>query len=139
MVFPLFLAAFISAAPASPPPLALDHVWIFVSPGAPERAALEKAGFRIAPNVNRHDGQGTASVTVEFLNHYLELIYLDKAVSVSPGLEVAVKKFERKAAWRETHASPFGIGTHRTAATPAEFPFPTWKVTADWMPKGNRR
>jgi hypothetical protein len=53
---------------AQTPPLMLDHAWIVVTTGAPERALLERAGFRIAPTVNRHDGQGTAAVTVEFLN-----------------------------------------------------------------------
>src|SRR5262249_15238230 len=55
------------------PTLALSHAWIVVPPGALERAALERAGFRIAPTVNRHDGQGTASITVELLNGFLEL------------------------------------------------------------------
>jgi len=128
-------AGMTGAAPANPP-LALDHVWIFVSSGAPERAALEKAGFRVAPTVNRHDGQGTASMTVEFVNGFLELMYLDDSVPVSPGKEVAVKKFRDRAAWRQTGVSPFGIGTRRTASTPAPFPFPTWKITADWLPKG---
>src|SRR5205809_7335482 len=43
--------------------LEFDHVWIVVSRDAPERAALERAGFKISPNVNRNDGQGTASVS----------------------------------------------------------------------------
>lgn len=133
----LFLSlALLPIGAAAPPPLALDHVWIVVSSGAPERASLEKAGFRIAPTVNRHAGQGTASVTLEFLDGYLELIYLDPAVAVSPGKEAAVEKFRSRAAWRQTGISPFGVGTHRTPATPAAFPFPTWKITADWMPKG---
>ena len=124
------------SAEGAEPPLALDHVWIFVTSGAPEREALEKAGFLIAPDVSRHDGQGTASVTVEFLNRYLELIYLDKTVQVAPGMEVAVKKFQARTAWRESGASPFGIGTRRTPSTPPQFPFPTWRVTVEWMPKG---
>ena len=124
-------------AAAPPAPLVLDHVWIAVAPGAPERAALEKAGFRIAPDVNRHDGRGTASVTAEFRGRYLELIYVDSSVPVSPGLEIVAKKFQRKAAWRETRASPFGIGARRTASTPAAFPFSTWKVAEEWMPRGS--
>jgi hypothetical protein len=44
--------------------------------------------------------EGTASVTVAFLNRYLELMYLDGAVAVSPGPEGAVKRFQRKTAWR---------------------------------------
>lgn len=55
---------------AETPPLILSHSWIVVTIGAPERKALEKTGFRIAPTVNRHDGLGTASVTVEFLNGF---------------------------------------------------------------------
>jgi hypothetical protein len=117
-------------------PLVLDHVWIMVATGAPERGALEKAGFRIAPTINRHDGQGTASVTVEFLNGFLELIYLDPTVPVSVGSEAAVAKFKQKTAWRENGSSPFGIGLRRTTATPATFPFPTWRVTAEWMSGG---
>ena len=54
--------------------LEFDHVWIVVSRDAPERAALERAGLKISPDVNRHDGQGTASISAEFLNAYLELI-----------------------------------------------------------------
>jgi hypothetical protein len=62
--------------------LEFDHVWIVVSRDAPERAALERAGFKISPNVNRNDGQGTASVSAEFLNAYIELMWPDPTVSV---------------------------------------------------------
>ena len=104
--------------------------------GAPERAALEKAGFRIAPTVNRHDGQGTASVTVELLNGFLELIYPDPTVPVSPALQAGAAKFRSKSAWRETGYSPIGVVFDRTPATPEKLPFATWKVSADWMEKG---
>ena len=59
------------------PELEFDHVWIVVSRDAPERAALERAGFKISPNINRNDGQGTASVSAEFLNVYIELMWPD--------------------------------------------------------------
>lgn len=98
-------------------PLKLSHAWIVVKTGAPERTALEKAGFRIAPTVNPHDGQGTASITVEFLNGFLELLYPDPNVPVSPALEAGAEKFRRKSAWRETGYSPIGIVFDRTAAT----------------------
>jgi hypothetical protein len=107
-----------------------------VKTGAPERKALEAAGFRIAPAVNRHNGQGTASVTVELLNGFLELIYPDPTVPVSPNLQAGAEKFRLKSAWRETGYSPFGIVFDRTPATPETFPFATWKISADWMEKG---
>jgi len=125
-----------SAFTAAAPPLTLSHGWMVVKTGAPERTALEKAGFRIAPTVNRHDGQGTASVTVEFLNGFLELIYPDSTVPVSPASQAGAEKFRLKSAWRETGYSPIGIIFDRTAATPDKLPFPTWKVSADWMEKG---
>ena len=107
-----------------------------VTTGAPERAALEKAGFQIAPTVNRHDGQGTASVTVELENGFLELIYPDPTVPVSPALKAGAEKFRVKSAWRTNGSSPLGIVFDRTGATPQTFPFPTWKVSAEWMDKG---
>ena len=58
-----------------------------MSRDAPERAALERAGLKISPDVNRHDGQGTASISAEFLNAYLELMWPDPTVSVAPGAE----------------------------------------------------
>ena len=128
-------------APAAAPAaaltrLAFDHVLIFVSPGAPERVALERAGFQISPDVNRHDGQGTASVTVEFDNSFLELIWADSSVSIQPGLERAAEKFRQRMLWRTTGRSPIGIGMRRASAGPDSFPFPTWSWSAEWMPKG---
>ena len=132
----LFVASIVPMSGADTPPLRLSHAWIVVATGAKERAALEKAGFRIAPTVNRHEGQGTASVTVELLNGFLELMYPDPAVSVSPASEAGAEKFRRKAAWRETGYCPIGIVFDRSPATPEKFPFATWRVSADWMEKG---
>jgi hypothetical protein len=128
--------AFNGSDAAGSPPLALSHAWIVVTTGAPERRSLEKAGFRIAPTVNRHDGQGTASVTVELLNGFLELIYPDPTVPVSPAFQAGAEKFRLKSAWRESGYSPIGIVFDRTDATPEKFPFATWKISADWMEPG---
>src|SRR5205807_10078618 len=87
----------LSAAVATDSPrLQFDHLWIMVSPGAPERAALERAGFRISSEVNHHDGQGTSSVTVEFQTAFLELMWPDAGVTVSPGSERAAEKFRQR-------------------------------------------
>ena len=132
----LFIAAMAPAFTAEAPQLTLSHSWLVVTTGAPERKALESAGFRIAPTVNRHEGQGTASVTVEFFNGFLELIYPDSTVPVSPDLKAGAEKFRLKSAWRETGYSPIGIVFDRTPATPQNLPFATWKISADWMEKG---
>lgn len=132
----LLVAVIGSVFAAEAPPLLLSHGWIVVRTGARERTALEKAGFRIAPTINRHDGQGMASVTVELLNGFLELIYPDPTVPVSPALQAGAEKFRLKSAWRETGYSPIGIVFDRTPATPEKLPFPTWTISADWMEKG---
>ncbi len=132
----LLVAAAGSTFAGVEPPLTLSHAWIVVTTGAKERSALEKAGFRIAPTINRHDGQGTASVTVELLNGFLELIYPDSTVPVSAALQAGAEKFRLRSAWRETGYSPIGIVFDRTSATPEKFPFPTWKISADWMDTG---
>ena len=107
-----------------------------VPTGVPQRALLEKAGFRIDPTVNHHDGQGTSSITIEFENGFLELIYPDPEVAVSDALKAGAEKFRLKSEWRTSGYSPIGIVFDRTAATPATFPFATWRISADWMEKG---
>jgi len=115
--------------------LEFDHVWIVVTRDAPERLALERAGLKISPGVNRNDGQGTASVAAEFLNSYLELMWPDPTVSVAPGAERGVEKFKNRMNWRTTGWCPIGIALHRVGPS-APFQFPTWTIAPDWMPKG---
>ena len=122
---------------ADQPSLQFDHVWIVVSPNAPERAALERAGLQISPEVNRHDGQGTASITVEFENAYLELIWPEAGVAVQPGLEKAAEKFRQRMMWRTSGWCPIGVGFRGTTEAPAAFPFPTWSTHPDWLPPGS--
>jgi Glyoxalase-like domain len=116
----------------------LDHVWIMVSPNAPEREAVQRAGFQISPDMNRHDGQGTASITVEFENSYLELMWPDSTVTVAPGLERAAEKFRQRMLWRSSGWCPIGVGLRRTTPSNDALPFPTWSWTAEWMPKGTK-
>ncbi len=134
----LLIALFLlpNLARAATAPVTVDHVWITVAAHAPERDALEEAGLSISPVVNNHLGQGTASVTVEFQNAFLELIWVEPTVPVQPGAERAVEKFKNRTQWRTSGWCPIGIGLRRTKAD-FKFPFPTWTVSPDWMPKGS--
>ena len=85
--------------------------------------------------MNRHDGQGTASISAEFLNSYLELMWPDPTVSVAPGAERGVEKFKNRMNWRASGWCPIGIGLHRTGAV-RPLPFPTWTIAPNWMPAG---
>jgi len=139
----LLLLVFISAsivarvAAASGPGIERDHVWIMVSLNAPERAALERVGFQISKDVNHHEGTGTSSITVEFENAYLELMWPDPKVPVAPGLERASEKYHQRQLWRTSGWCPIGVGFRRTTTSNEALPFPTWTWTADWMPKGS--
>ena len=111
-----------------------DHLWIVVSHDAPERAVLEKAGFRVGPAVSKHEGQGTASVAAEFQNSYLELIWPDPTVPISPGMERGAEKFRQRMLWRTSGWCPIGIVMHRLSNDP--LPFPTWSISPAWMEPG---
>jgi len=130
----VFLISVSGIASAPPQPkLEFDHVWIVVSPNAPERAALERAGFKIAPEVNRHDGQGTASVMVEFDNAFLELVWPDSTVAVAPGLERGAEKFRKRMLWRTSGWCPIGLRFRRSDGSGDPWPFPTWSFSGPWM------
>jgi hypothetical protein len=114
-------------------PLERDHIFIWVSPGAPEAATLQKMGLHTDGTVHKHVGQGTSSKVFIFENAYLELIWVDES-------EVARRKSQdmgtdllARVAWRQTGASPFGIGLHNRAAGGSDLPFPTKKYWAEWM------
>lgn len=98
---------------AQEPVLELDHVYIVVPPGAVAGIqALRRAGLVIDSAVNRHEGQGTASVAAFFENGYLELLWVDSSVTVDSLHRQDWADFVRARDWRATGASPFGAGLH---------------------------
>jgi hypothetical protein len=133
----IVLGSTIGAIAAEQPRIEFDHVWIMVSPNAPERSALERAGLLISRDINHHDGQGTASITAEFENSFLELMWPDSRVTVAPGLERAAEKFRQRMLWRTSGWCPIGLGFRRMTASNEALPFPTWSTSAPWMPAGS--
>ncbi len=126
-----------SGAEAPGLPLEVDHVYLWVTPGAQEEiAALRRFGLIVDESPTHHAGQGTSAVSVEFRNAYLELIYLDSAVAVTADLQAEVLDFGRRTAWRETGASPVGIGFHRRSGAPADLPVPSRPYRPDWLRNG---
>ena len=114
-------------------PLERDHIFIWVSPGAPEAATLQKLGLYTDGKVHKHVGQGTSSKVFSFENAYLELIWIDEPeVARRKGQEMGTDLLAR-AAWKQTGASPFGIGLHYRAAGSRVLPFATKKYWAEWM------
>jgi hypothetical protein len=113
--------------------VSLCHVFVFVEPGAPEAAGLERAGLRESAR-RAHPGQGTANVCYYFDNAFLELLWaVDGAELASPA--VAPTRLAERAAWRSTGACPFGIAL-RTEPPEAPLPFATWDYRAPFLPPG---
>lgn len=113
------------ALPAQAPVLELDHVYIVVPAGAAEAVqALRKAGLLIDTATNRHDGEGTTSMATFFQNTYLELLWLDSTLTVDAAHLADAADFRRAAAWRDTGASPFGLGLHFCSGTVADLRLP---------------
>ncbi len=123
-----------ACATTSPRTVALDHILISVARDAPERAVLEQAGFKIARGVNKHTGQGTASVTIEFQNAFLELVWPDPTVPLEPAFKAGAEKFRNRSEWRTSGWCPFGFALHRAGSGP--IPVPTWSIAAPWMEPG---
>ncbi len=122
----LVAAPFLRSAVAQAPVLELDHAYILVPPGAVQAlAALRQAGVQIDTNTFRHDGEGTTSMAAYFENGYLELMWVDSSLTVDSAHVDDVADFQRGAAWRESGASPFGVGLHFLSGALADLGIPT--------------
>lgn len=83
----------------------LDHIFCFCEPTLTDEVeAINKIGLTLHPG-NRHPGQGTANRAVMFEENYLEFIFLD---SLSDAKSNPLK-LHKRADWRYTGSSPFGI------------------------------
>jgi hypothetical protein len=116
---------------AQSPRLELDHVYIVVEP-PPARGveALRRVGVVFDTTIQHHSGEGTASMAAFFDNAYLELIWVDSATAVDSAHVADLADFRRAANWRESGASPFGLGLHFLAGRAAELPIPTRREAA---------
>ncbi|BAZ36805.1 hypothetical protein NIES4101_27250 (plasmid) [Calothrix sp. NIES-4101] len=113
--------------------LELDHLFIWVSPDAPEKEVLVKAGFKLDEEVNVHHGQGTASITLSFENTYIELVWItDEDAAAKAGRTINTNLLAR-ANWTDTDACPFGIALRRKNGSAAALPFAVRPFHAEWM------
>jgi hypothetical protein len=118
--------------------LELDHFYIATAPGAPEEiAALRAAGLTVGKRVNRHEGQGTASVAVLFNNIYLELIWVESSVGLDPEHASFVHWLHRAADWRTSNRTPFGMGLRRVAGDTSQLSVRVTRDSAAYMEPGS--
>jgi hypothetical protein len=106
----------------------IDHLFVFVEPGAPEARALEALGL-VESFRRRHPGQGTENACYCFDDSYLELLWVNDPAEVgAPAL--ARPAFAARSGWRGTGASPFGISVR------GDLPFPSWDYRPGYLPPG---
>jgi hypothetical protein len=110
----------------------LDHVLVWVSPGAPEAERLVAFGLTEG-SPNAHAGQGTANRRFFFRNAMLELIWVDDEAEARAPRTARLGILDR---WRhrDTGASPFGLCLRRRPGAPP--PFRTWPYRPAYLPAG---
>lgn len=106
----------------------LCHVFVFVSPGAPEAQALRDIGM-VESFQRRHPGQGTANSCWCFDNAYLELLWVEDADELASP-QIRRTALAERSDWHRTGAAPFGIGLRGTMR------FPTFDFRAPYLPEG---
>jgi hypothetical protein len=114
----------------------VDHVFVSVSPGAPEGRKLIDLGL-LEGSPNRHPGQGTANRRFFFANAMLELIWVEDAAEARNESEPArrLHLWERWAG-RDSGACPFGVCLRPTAGEAKDPPFPAWEYRPAYSPVG---
>jgi hypothetical protein len=117
-------------------PLECDHIVIFAGVDAPEAKTLEALGLQGFGGITVHGGMGTASTAFFFQNSYLELLWVQDEALAGQKFGAAGFDLSAHARWRETGASPFSLALRRRPGAAGPLPFPTQRVTAEWMPPG---
>lgn len=118
-----------------PPRFEVDHIFITVTPGAPEVDRLLARGLEEGPP-NRHPGQGTACRRVFFQDRYLEFLWLEDRNEAASEL-VAPTGLEARAGLA-AGASRVGIALRRVPGTPTDdgIPLETWPYRPAYLPEG---
>ncbi len=114
--------------------LELDHLFVFC---AAEEAAAEGRIGRVLADAGlvptysrRHAGQGTENICFCFDDAYLELLFVSDAAELAAPA-VGRTGLSARARWRDTGASPFGIGLRG-----GPLPFGTWDYRFEGLPPG---
>lgn len=90
--------------------LEVDHLQIYTGRSLPDVSTFQELGLNNATQIVRREAQGTASTLFFFENAYLELIWIeDENIFKHYTAQMKIDLLARSQ-WRQTEASPFGIG-----------------------------
>lgn len=116
-------------------PLLIDHVYIWVSKGAPALEAIREIGLTPKDYINIHEGQGTASEVILFKNAYLEFLWIENEPELDTYLAAGGDAVPVRETWKQTGESPFGVGLHYRTPDTDQLPIDTLHRQAQWMPQ----
>ncbi|UTW60828.1 VOC family protein [bacterium SCSIO 12741] len=122
----------------SSPDLEVDHLNIWIENPTKAKEKLTQIGFTAVPDSlsQIHGGQGTTGRYFNFLNGYLELIFVfdqhdfDRNNELNPELDFAERNDHTK-----NGASPFGIALRVKDYDLQKIPFEKVTYHQDWMEK----
>jgi hypothetical protein len=97
--------------------LEVDHLQIYTGVGLPDVSALQELGLNHASQIVRREAQGTASTLIFFENAYLELIAVEDESTFRQYAAQTRMNLQMRSQWRQTGASPFGVGLRSKAHT----------------------
>jgi len=117
--------------------LEVDHVYVWVSKGGPELAALQELGLKVHERVAVHTGQGTSSQSFLFRTMYLELLWPEDERELAAFIAAMPNAGGPPPLGDTTGISPFGIGLHYRTPDSPPLPLPLDPYTASWMPEGS--
>lgn len=113
----------------------LDHIVIFSSVDAPEKAHLEALGVQGFGGVTRHGDLGSASTSFFFANlRYLELLWIDDEVAARRNFEPLTMNTIPRMHWRTSGASPINLMLR--SRQPDDLPPPPFPVHPLQLPGG---
>jgi len=113
----------------------IDHLFMFVSQGAPEAEALTNFGLLEGTSIV-HPGQGTANRRFFFHNAMLELIYITNQAEAQSDHVAPLKLLERSM-YQTSGYSPFGLCLRLPGSSAeSEVPFSTFEYQPQYLPPG---
>jgi len=116
--------------------LQTDHFNIWVENPKKAKQQLINIGFTAVPDSlsKIHEGQGTAGKYFNFLNGYLELIFVYNQDELIENNENNIElDFTERANFRKNGASPYGIALKVKDYNVSKIPFQKIRYHQDWM------
>lgn len=110
----------------------IDHIFIWSPDNGKEIELFKDAGFTSIIS-GSHEGQGTAGEYIFFLNFYIELLFISNNEQAENKFIAFAENYKERIDWRNTNASPFGLGVKLKPYEKGDIPFDFSEYKASWI------